>query len=55
MHLQIHQKLNEQGKITKPKVTEYMEISTYVGQDTTTDLAKSCEYLEKIEDKLTAD
>lgn len=52
---QKQQKLNEQGKITKPEVTQYMEISTYVGQYATTDLAKACEYLKKYEDKLNAE
>ena len=53
--IQKQQKLNDEGKITKPEVTEYMEISTYVGQYATTDLAKACEYLEKFEDKLNAE
>ena len=53
--IQKQQKLNDEGKITKPEVTEYMEISTYVGQYATTDLAKACEYLEKFENKLNAE
>ncbi len=53
--IQKQQKLNEQGKITKPEVTQYMEISTYVGQYATTDLAKACDYLKKFEDKLNAE
>jgi hypothetical protein len=53
--IQKQQKLNDEGKITKQEVTEYMEISTYVGQYATTDLAKACEYLKKFEDKLNAE
>jgi hypothetical protein len=53
--LQKQQKLNDEGKITKSEVTQHMEISTYVGQYSTTELVKAYEYLEKHEDKLNAE
>jgi hypothetical protein len=53
--IQKQQKLNNDGKITKSEVAQYMEISTYVGEFATTDLAKACEYLQKFEKKLDAE
>lgn len=53
--IQKQKSLVSEGKITKDEVNDYMTLGTYVGQYSTTDLNKACEYLEIFEDKLDAE